>query len=64
MVHVVTSFNITLISISIKQVLAAQEEIIRKEKELQKARQQLATIYQHQNRFKERPQDDDSSSSF
>ncbi|XP_053387301.1 talin-1-like [Mercenaria mercenaria] len=48
----------------IAQVLAAQEEIIRKEKELQKARQQLATIYQHQNRFKERTADDDSSSSF
>ncbi|XP_052786529.1 talin-1-like isoform X4 [Mya arenaria] len=49
----------------IAQVLAAQEEIIRKEKELQKARQQLATIYQHQNRFKEKtPEHDDDSSSF
>ncbi|XP_060579795.1 talin-1-like isoform X4 [Ruditapes philippinarum] len=48
----------------IAQVLAAQEEIIRKEKELQKARQQLATIYQHQNRFKDRTAEDDSSSSF
>jgi len=47
------------------QVLAAQEEIIRKEKELQKARQQLATIYQHQNRFKEKtPESDDQGSAF
>lgn len=45
-------------------MLAAQEEIIRKEKELEKARQQLATIYQHQNRFKERTPEDDSASSF
>ena len=51
--------------IAVFQVLAAQEEIIRKEKELQKARQQLATIYQHQNRFKEKtPESDDQGSAF
>ncbi|KAJ8313220.1 hypothetical protein KUTeg_009228 [Tegillarca granosa] len=45
------------------QELQAQEEILRKEKELEKARLNLAKI--RKGRYKEKPEDcDDSSSSF
>ena len=40
----------------------AQEEILRKEKELQRAREQLARI--RKAKYKEKPEDDDSTSSF
>ncbi|KAK3096284.1 hypothetical protein FSP39_025308 [Pinctada imbricata] len=47
---------------SIAQELMAQEEILRKEKELQRAREQLARI--RKAKYKEKPEDNDSSSSF
>ena len=46
------------------QVLAAQEEIIRKEKELQAARRKLGLIHQQHNKFVKKEDADDSSSSF
>ena len=46
------------------QVLAAQEEIIRKEKELQEARRKLGLIHQKHNKYIKKDDGDDSSSSF
>ena len=49
---------------AIAQLLQAQEEIIRKEKELQEARRKLGIIHQRQNKFIQKDTGEDSSSSF
>ena len=65
--YTVEEQNITIEVHNVKgmaQVLAAQEEIIRKEKELQAARRKLGLIHQQHNKFVKREDGDDSSSSF